>query len=345
MQSALLDVATDVLLAAPNAATDALAWLVVLTFLVGAGMEWAARTGRLDAGYVRTARGVVAGAWAMFALFWLVLFPHFAFAQKSYVEGILAIVAVPACLYVAKLLWEGRDSLFVLSRAVAGMGLVYLPFETIPSVSLFGTAYPAPKAALIRTVTVQTGVLIRLLGYDPELVRGPELGYLNAFQFTTAGGHTLLFEIVLACTGLGSIAIFVGLIGAVRAPLGRKLRGLAIAVPVIWSLNLVRTTFIGVTFGNQYLQVFVDEVLFLFGSSDPYMVSFFLSDRVISQVLAVVALVGVTYLVVRELPELLTVIEDVLYLVTNEEYDLHGSLDLPEESARGPMRTDGSDSE
>ncbi|QLG60512.1 archaeosortase A [Halorarum salinum] len=327
--------AREAVLAAPNGYTDAFAWVVVLAFLGGAGVEWAARSGRLPAGHERTGRAVVAGAWALFAAFWLVLFPHFAFEQKSYVEGILALAAVPACLSVAKLLLTGRDSLFVLSRSVGWMGLVYLPFETVPPVSLFGTTFPAPKELLIRAVTVQTGALIELLGYHPELVEGPVLGYANAYRFTTGGGHELVFEIVLACTGLGSMAIFVGLISAVRAPLPRKLRALAVSIPTIWALNLLRTTFIGIAFGKQYLQVFVDEVLFLFGSSDPYMVSFFLSDRVISQVLAVVALVGITYLVVRELPELLTVVEDVLYLVTDEEYDLHGSVDLPAEPAGG----------
>jgi archaeosortase A (PGF-CTERM-specific) len=65
------------------------------------------------------------------------------------------------------------------------------------------------------------------------------------------------------------------------------------------------------------------------------MVSFFISDRIISQVLAVVVLVGITYLVVREVPELLTVVEDVLYLVTGDEYDLAAQLDLerPERAA------------
>jgi archaeosortase A (PGF-CTERM-specific) len=58
------------------------------------------------------------------------------------------------------------------------------------------------------------------------------------------------------------------------------------------------------------------------------MVSFFISDRIISQVLAVVVLVGITYLVVREVPELLTVIEDVLYMLTGDEYDLESSLGL-----------------
>jgi archaeosortase A (PGF-CTERM-specific) len=125
------------------------------------------------------------------------------------------------------------------------------------------------------------------------------------------------------------MAIFAGLIAAVRAPLDRKFRAFAISIPIIYALNLVRVTFIGIVFGKQYMQWFVDEVLFLFGASDPYRVSFFLSDRVISQVAAVIALVGVIYLVVRELPELLTVIEDVLYMVTGDEYDLARQLDLP----------------
>ncbi|WP_435126824.1 archaeosortase A [Halobaculum sp. D14] len=334
----------------PSVLTDLFAWLVIAAFLVGASFEWlqrrsaaglrqsgrgwlAALSDRLSSAGVDPARATTAAAWALFAAFWLVLFPHFAFTQKSYVEGVLALAAVPACLYAGWLLWNGRDSLFVLSRAVAAMGLVYLPFETIPSFTVAGVHVPAPKRVLILTVTEQTGFVIRLLGYHPERVEGPVLGYMNAYQFTTAGGHKLLFEILLACTGLGSMAIFVGLIAAVRAPLARKLRALAVSIPVIWALNLVRTTFIGVTFGNQYLQVFVDEVLFLFGSDNVYKVSYFVADRILSQVLAVVALVGITYLVVRELPELLTVVEDVLYLLTNEEYDLRSQVDPAHDAA------------
>ncbi|MFC7136074.1 archaeosortase A [Halobaculum litoreum] len=318
--------------------TDLLGWVVIATFLAAAGVEYlhrrrgadgrlAAVGRRLDGPAVAPERVLAVAGWGLFALFWLLLFPHFAFTQQSYVEGVLSLAAVPACLYAGWLLWGGRDSLYVLSRAVAAMGVVYFPFETVEPL----------KRTLILVVTGQTGWLMARFGYEPALTEGPILGYQNAYVFTTPEGHRLLFEIVLACTGLGSMAIFVGLIAAVRAPLGRKLRGLAVSIPIIWLLNVLRTTFIGITFGNQYLQLFVDEVLFLFGSSDPYMVSFFLSDRVISQVLAVVALVGITYLVVRQLPELVTVIEDVLYMVTKEEYDLLESLDLP----RDPVHTDG----
>jgi len=50
-----------------------------------------------------------------------------------------------------------------------------------------------------------------------------------------------------------------------------------------------------------------------------------------SQLLAVVALIGITFLVVRELPELVVILEDVLYLLTGEEHDLTEALELPRE--------------
>lgn len=317
--------------------TDAFAWLVILTFTAGAGLEYATRRGTIAARGLEAARATMASAWVLFAGFWLVLFPHFAFTHKSYVEGILAFVAVPACVYAGYLLWKGRDSLFVLSRSVAIMGLIYLPFETIPEFTVGGVTVPAPKQFLIEAVAAQTGFLMGLLGYHPELVVG-SAGYPSTYKFVTADGHTLLFTIVLACTGLGSIAIFAGLIGAVRAPLGRKLRALAIAVPVIYGLNLLRTTFIGITFGEQLLQFYPEVVMFLFGESDVYKVSWYISDRIVSQLLAVVALVGLTYLVVRQLPEVLTVVEDVLYMLTNDEYDLSETLDLPRVRADGGKR-------
>ena len=315
--------------------TDAVAWAVIGLFVAGWLLTDRDRT---------AARYAMVAGWVGFAAFWALLFPHFAFEQKSYVEGLLSLAAVPASLYTGYLLYSGRDSLFVLSRAIAAMGAVYLPFETIPAFAVAGVHVPAPREVLIETVAAQTGFLMGALGYHPTLLTG-DAGYQNMYQFVLANGHRIRFQVVLACTGIGSMAIFAGLIAAVRAPLRRKARALALAVPIIYGLNLLRTTFIGITFGNQYLQVFVDEVLFLFGADNPYLVSFFLSDRVISQVLAVVALIGITYLVVRELPELLVVIEDLLYLVTGREHDLAAALNVSRsrlpDGGRAPGDADG----
>lgn len=318
----------------PGLVSDVLAWTVVATFLTGA-VVWPRRRA--------LGKRILVGGWGLFALFWLQLVPHFAFVQKSFIEGIGSLLAVPLCVYAGYLLYDGRDSLVTLSRSVSWMGLLYLPFETIPAFAVAGTTIPAPRTVLIRVVTVQTRWLIEFLGYQPTLVPG-DSGVLNTFKFVTPEGHVILFSLILACTGLGSISIFAGLIAAVDAPWRRKLKALAVAVPIIYVLNLARTTFIALVFGKQYMHWFVNEVLFLFGGTDPYKVSFYLSDRVVSQSLSVVALVAVTYLVVRQLPELLDVVEDALYLLTRQEYDLAEALDLPRRAVTdGGVPTDEGD--
>lgn len=314
--------------------TDTLAWISIGLFVVAGGIEWYGRqTGRT---VTLQARYVGATAWASFAFFWANLIPHFAFVQQSYVEGILTVVAVPASLYVGYLLVQGRETLFILSRAVAVMGLIYLPFETIPAFALSGIAVPEPRRVFIEVVTVHTATLIDIVGFSPELIQSHE-GYDAAFLWTYGQQEqAIIINTVLACTGIGSMAIFGGLIAAVRAPFSRKVRALAVSIPIIYGLNIIRTTFINVVYGNQYMQWAPDLVLLAFGATNPYRVSFLLSDRVFSQVFAVVALVGITYLVTRQLPELVVVLEDVLFVLTGEEHDLLEALNLPREPTPQP---------
>ncbi len=301
--------------------TFTFAWIVAILFGIAA---------LLDSRGSDRGRDLAAGAWGLFGLFWLTMVPYFAFEHQSYVESLLALVGAPACAYAGLLLYRGRSSLFVLTRAVGLMLFIYLPFETIPAITVAGATLPAPRQVLIEIVADQTGFLIDLLGYDPERVTSAE-GYDAAFRWVLPDDHVVRISVVLACTGIGSMAIFGGLVGAVSAPLNRKLRALAVSLPIIYVLNILRTTFITVVAGNQYMHWYPELVLAMFGASDPYRVSFFVSDRIISQLLAVVALVGITYLVARQLPELVVVLEDVLYILTGEEHDLTESLDLPRE--------------
>jgi archaeosortase A (PGF-CTERM-specific) len=306
-------------LAELGAYSDALAWVVITTFCAGVVLE------RIDRFDRRAARYVTAGAWVCFGVFWLSLVYYYGIEGKSIIEGVLSLLAVPASIYVGVLLARGRDSLFVLSRAVAAMGLIFFPFELIVPL----------QETLIEVVTRQTEALLALVGYPSggiyEVVSGGEYGkapYRNTFVFTAASGHTLTYTIRIACTGIGSIAIVAGLIAAVRAPLKRKAKALAVSVPVIYGLNLVRNVFIAVAFGTQRLNVFPEVVLALFSSEDPYLVSYLVADRILSQSLSVLALIGITWLVVRELPEVLTIIEDVLYVLTRKEYDLQSAFDV-----------------
>lgn len=288
--------------------TDGLAWLVV-GLLTGGVL--------LQSRHHQTARSVTASAWVLFALYWALLVPHFAFEQKSIIEGAGAIVAVPASLYVGYLLWAGRDSLFTLSRAVALMGLMYLPFITVPSLA----------RVLIETTTAQSRIVIELLGYWPSVIRG-DAGYWNTFLFVDSTGHRYALHVILACTGIGSMSIMTGVIGAVKAPLRRRLQAITLVIPTIWLLNLLRVTFITVAHGKQWfrLQPLIDPVLFLFGSTNVHKVSYFVADRLLAQSISVVALLVLIWAIARLVPEVLSIVEEVLAVFTNREFDLEHTI-------------------
>ncbi len=287
--------------------TDVLAWVVIGTFLAGVVADWQDRR--------ELAVHLTAGAWGLFALFWLLLIQHFAFVHRSIVQTVLLVIAVPACLFVGWKLLQGRDSLLLLSRAVAFMGLIYLPFETSA----------VARGLLIEAVARQTAVAIEWLDLAEgmEFVEDPaaDSTLMNTFWFPETGRAS---RVVFACTGIGSMAIFGGLIASVRAPLRRKVVGLVVSVAIIWVLNIGRNVFIALANGYQWFAYdwLEGPVMLAFGLSDPARVSFFVADRVISQGLAVVALLAIAWLVSRWVPEILELGEELLYLLTGNEVTL-----------------------
>lgn len=294
--------------------TEPMGWFIVAAFLGAAVIERYRE---------RLARRIAAVAWLVFGVFWFLLIPHFLLGypigtpedtnfQRSVIQGVLVVIAVPACAYAGYLVATERPSLMTLSRAVGIMGAIYLPFTTIATM----------EASLIEIVTRHTEVFITLVGFETTVMAN-DAGVYNRFVFET-DGETYATQLVLMCTGIGSIAIFGGLIAAVRAPIRRKVMALSVAIGVIWVLNVFRNAFIALSYGNQWFQhdAIVGPVLWMFGESHPALVSFLVADRILSQTLAVVALIGVTLLIVRWVPELIPIVEDALYVLTNTEFDL-----------------------
>lgn len=315
-----------------------LSWLVVLSFLAAAVVEqW----------HREAARRVAVAGWALFGLFWLVLIPHFIFEIGSIVEGVGSIAAVPMSFYAGYRLWNGRDSLFVLTRAVGLMGLIYLPFVYVP----FVESIP-PRQWLVEVVAQQTAYLMSLLGFEPTIVDGlvhngypiGDKQYPDESTFVFEGNSApIRYTIVTACTGIGSISIIAGGILAVSAPMKRKLRALAIAVPIIYGLNLIRNVFIAVMFGHQRMQFFEGPIMALLGTEDPQVVSYFLADRMLAQFGSVFAMILITWLVVKTLPEILTLVEDLLYLLTGTEYELQDAFGVGSVPSQTPPEDTAAD--
>ncbi len=302
---------------------DPLAWSAVGAFSAGGLLRW---RGAETAG-----RRVTAAAWVVFAAFWLSVFPTFAFEMHSIVEGVGSLAAVPICLHAATLTREGHPGLGTLSRAVAVMGLLYLPVETIPVV----------RQTLVEAVAVQAHAVMTAAGYDPLFSTGPDYGYHNRFVFPTGETHYSTY-IVTACTGIGSIAVFGGLIAAVRAPLRRKLLAVVGSVSVIWVLNVLRNAFISVAYGRQWFQhdVLVGATTALTGETAGY-TSFFVADRLLAQTLSVVALVVVTVGVLRVTPELVSTVETALYVAGRREVDVGEAIGVETPGGEQRRLTDG----
>ncbi|WP_181686882.1 archaeosortase A [Halorhabdus salina] len=321
-------------LAALHGYAGSIAWLVLGVFLAGAILE------RYDD---ELGARVYAGGWVVLTGYWLAYVHYFVFAQKSITESAGVIIGIPLSLYVAYLILDGRHRLLVVSRAVAFAWLFFLPLSALAFV----------RRPLIELTTAHTDFVLSLLGNnyhlgdwypalpaDLVLPDGSTLGtestlpdkhfpYQNTFLYAP-DGHAITYTIRMACTGIGSMSIFVGLIGAVRGSLRRKAKALAVAIGVIYVLNIARNVFIAYTMGNQRLHIFPDLILSLFSSNDPYLVSYFIGDRIIAQFGSVIALVAITWLVVRWVPDVLRVVEEGMYLVTRREYELKGALGVEE---------------
>ncbi|RZV08534.1 archaeosortase A (PGF-CTERM-specific) [Natrinema hispanicum] len=288
---------------------DVLAWTAIGAFVAAMVLEWR--------DFVDPARYLAAGAWVVFGLFWLTMVPHYYLEVKSPIQTLLTLAALPLSVYAGYLLVQGRESLLVLSNAVAFMGLFYLPAETIPVV----------RTWLIETTAAQTHFGMELFGYSPGIIEGSN-GYMSKFGFDpneTVTGRTTY--IIMSCTGIGSMAIFGGLIAAVDAPLKRKVTPFVLSIGVIWFLNLVRNVFIGLAspwgwFQQDFFVYFVTE--FMGAPADR--TSYLVAHNFIAQSLSIVALLGITYLVVRLLPEVLEPLEEVIYILTGTEYDLADAL-------------------
>lgn len=303
-------------MSAYTALSDPLAWSALALLAAAATIHAVASTGR----HRQVARAVVAVGWVAFAATWGVLVPHYALVQHSLIEAAGAALAVPAGLYAAREQHRGRDEAFAVARAIAIAGVLYLPF----------VAVPAAREALVEAVVAGTESLLAVAGYTaPEtfrLVSGTETGasypFRNSFVFTVDGGHPVVYYVELACTGIKSMATFVGVVFAVEASNARRLWTLGIVLPVIYLLNLLRNAFIALAFGQQRLHVAPEVVLAAFGVEDPYLVSYLVADRIVAQGLSLVALAALAWVAIHAVPAVLDLVDEAVRLVTFDRASL-----------------------
>lgn len=284
---------------------DTLPWIVVASLGVGFLLEGVSR---------RLSQAFAVPAWFLLGG-WFLLIARSLLSGGASGEGVLVGLAALGCLLVGASSLVRRQSMLVLGRFVALTGAIYLPFF----------ASPALAGGAIELTARMAADLAAVFGYDLLISPGAR-GYENQLAVVEPDGTRRWITVIVACTGVGSIAVVAGLVAAVRAPLGKRMAIATLLVPALYALNVVRVAFIALAYGHQWFHVYPEAVLDAFGASAPRRVSYFVADRIIAQLFALVLLILVMLWLLRVLPALADLIDEVAYLLTGRDPGLRRRL-------------------
>jgi archaeosortase A (PGF-CTERM-specific) len=221
-----------------------------------------------------------AAGWVFFALHWAYQ-PVYYLAISDYFNVLVTLIVAVFCGYVGYMMWTKTDDLTLLiTKAAAIGGIFYFSFAELSSLN----------HVLIAAVATQTVLMLNFLGVPAVQAE---------WNVLTLNGAPV--QIILGCTGIESIALFLGVISCVSAPPRRKLAAFLISIPTIYVLNIFRNAFVLTATGNQW-----------FGLPEN---SFYVSHAVIAKFGSLGALLLIAYLVFLILPELLDMVVGVFDLL------------------------------
>lgn len=235
-------------------------------------------------------KAAIAGiGWLIFSIHWFTQPFHY-IEIDDYFNVITTILAGLLCVFFAiQFLKKGGSGielehtphLYRATSAAAIGGVIYFFFAEIPSLNQW----------LIRIVVDQTEWLLQRIGFQPLRLEWNTLS-LNSHQV----------EIILACTAIESIALFMGVtLACIDASPRRVALAFLASVPVIYLLNLVRNAFVIIAYGFTW-----------FGSPAE---SFYMAHAVIAKIGSTIALFVIAYVVLTILPELLEMIDGIADLL------------------------------
>jgi len=218
-------------------------------------------------------------AWIVFATYWS-LQPEFLYYKEDgdIANAILCILGVYFLFYISYHEYlnmkrgENIHSLKFLAGSTFYAGMLYFTFKKI---NLLG-------GWLIKIVAQQSVFLLNLLGYNAKV--GSIIYGINTQVPVYFNGHESV-QLILACTGLQSMAVFIGVIIAIKSDFNKRIKAFLITVPTIYVLNLIRNA--GVIYG-------VEELGF----------SFYFMHNVVGKIGSLIALIVIAFFVFDLLPEL-----------------------------------------
>ncbi|MFA7198417.1 MAG: archaeosortase A [Methanoculleus sp.] len=239
----------------------------------------------------------VAG-WASIVGYLFLELPYY-FSINNFMYPAIALLSVPFLYITAKYLLREDPRVMQLSTIAAIAFLIYAPFGYIPALGDW----------LIATVTEQTSMALAAVGY-PVNFETWNLMERNGFRT----------EIILACTGIQSIAIMLGVAWGVRSTPKQKLAGFLMVFPTIYILNIVRNVFVVSAYTEQWFP-YLSEIA---SNGEIGYESFFWAHNVMAEIGALVFLVVLAYALFRILPELGTLADGLYHLYRSEVEQIIG---------------------
>jgi archaeosortase A (PGF-CTERM-specific) len=212
---------------------------------------------------------------------------------NNFLYPIMAVLSVPFLIITAKYLLIGDVRVMDLSRAAAVAFLIYAPFEYIPALGDW----------LIGIVVGQIVWILEALHYPVTLA-----------DWMVISRNTFRVEIILACTGIQSIAILLGVAAAVPTTTRQKIYAFLIIVPTIYFLNLLRNVFVIIAYTEQWFP-FYPEIA---SNGEFGYESFFWAHNVIAELLALVCLVFIAYGLFSIIPKLGKFADELYKLYSGE---------------------------
>jgi len=230
--------------------------------------------------------------WTCIVLFLFAELPYY-LSLNNFVYPIMAVISIPFLIITARYLIAEDDRIMHLSRAAAVAFLIYAPFVYIP---LLGNW---------------------LIG----IVVGQITGILDALRFIVTlaewniiSRNNFRVEIILACTGIQSIAIMMGVAAAVPTTTRQKILAFLLIAPTIYILNLLRNVFVIIAYTEQWFPYYPA----IASNGEFGYESFFWAHNVIAELLALVCLVFIAYGLFTIIPKLGSFADELYQIYSGE---------------------------
>lgn len=240
----------------------------------------------------RYRRYFAAGGWVSIVGYLFLELPYY-ISINNFVYPAITLLSLPFLYITVKYLLRDDSRVLQLSTIAAVAFLIYAPFAYIPALGDW----------LIAAVTNQTSAVLTAIGYPVNF---------TAWNMMERNGFRT--EIILACTGIQSIAIMLGVAWGTRATYLQKIAGFLLVFPTIYILNIFRNVFVIAAYSEQwfpYLPVIASNGEFGYES-------FFWAHNVMAEIGALIFLVALAYTLFMILPELGN-LADGLYRLYREE--------------------------